>query len=99
MPRAVTPWLTAFKAYSGEVPRLAMAISWREVRDDNGDRWVGCRWSVVGSCLTDLHQLSAVDGLAGGDRNGWMGVGMVQGPYLGEKVVRENEYRSAMMCN
>lgn len=75
MPREVTPWFTAFRAYSG------------------GGSVRGVLGWLAGGCGTYLYQLSAVFPLAFVSFvlfvHSW--------PYLGEKVVREKEYLSAMM--
>ena len=94
MPRAVTPWLTAFKAYS------TLCHSQLPIQPDPSA--LLCLMMHLSSIaehrklLTNLHQLSTAQSLLEQEADKQMGRPR-RLTYLGEKVVREKEYRSAMM--
>lgn len=87
MPSAVTPWLTAFKAYSVRRHQYWVAL---RIRCDSGVvRRLAITDRSAPACRCGLCQYKRI----------WVGSWGCAGAYLGEKVVRENEYLSAMTAN
>jgi len=90
MPRAVTPWLTAFKAYSAGCQQCS---SFETTEPAGQTAKPSAVASNRGGRRTDLDQLPAAKTVSTQSRN------QADRTYLGEKVVREKEYLSAMIAS